>query len=1160
MTKTVNSSRGHAGIPLSICLVLVFASVPARAQTGGISGTVRDPSDAAIGAASVTLTNQDTNTRRTQNASNSGFYSFPDLQPALYRLEVEAPGFKRFVRANIAVDVEHNVAIDPKLEIGQTTESVTVIADTSLLEINTSSLGQVISNKGISDLPLIGRNTLALIALSGGTTPIGDFGNIPARTNAYAQGFFSTNGSQVLSNETLIDGAPANGAVFNAPAFVPTTDAVNEFKVQTNSLAAEFGRSGGGVVNMVTKNGTNQFHGSSYVFYRTYKLDANTWFTNRAGRALPFNDLKQYGATIGGPILLPRLYDGHNKLFFFFNYEGLHERRGLTQLTSVPTPAQLAGDFTGFAPIYDPKTVRPDPDHPGQFVRDPFALNMIPSDMIDKVASNVRKLYRAPNTGAPGANFNNFFGSGAAPNISNQYTGRMDYNITATKHIFGRASWSDVQRGAVDFFGNGADFVNPGGGGVPLLFGGRNASLNYTDSLTPTLLLDLRFGYVRSYLVKEPALTGIDLVSLGFPKSFADQIFWDALPAIQPSGYQSLAPATSDLIHRFDNTYTIGGSLTKIHNRHVIKMGADNRIIPVGELQPSAPQGQFNFNNGFTCPNPLAVSSSCGSSIASFLLGYASSGSIDYNPQISVSSRYFAAYGQDDWQVTRKLTLNIGLRYDLETGRNERYNRLSWFDTSAISPIAQQVGMPNLRGGLEFANVGGNPRRQKSLDADNFGPRLGLAWNPLPKTVVHAGAGIFYLPWTGDDTGRSLGSEGYFAATSFVSSLDGGIHVADKLSNPFPNGLNQPTGSSLGLKTLIGQDIITVYHDDRAAYVSQWNAAVQQELPYQFLVEAAYAGSKSTRLPIDIQLNQLPDQDLSLGAQLITPKVQNPFFGLVSIGALAQPTVSYGQLLRPFPEFGNVSVHAVHEGNASYHSLQLKLRRRFSKGFSMLAAFTGSKNLTDAGSRLSINFSNPGFQDSNNLRGEKAFSNIDVPQRFTLAYNWDLPIGTGHRLFGSNRVARALASGWQVNGVTTAQKGFPLGLGTSANQTNSFGGGSRPNNNGTSAALSGDVESRLNRYFDTSVFSQPPAFTFGNVARMLPDVRAPGLVNFDFSVFKNTRIAERYLVQLRGEAFNALNHPNFGGPSTTFGINNGFGSIGGTGPARLMQLALKIQF
>src|SRR5713226_2866285 len=385
MTKTVNSSRGHAGIPLSICLVLVFASVPARAQTGGISGTVRDPSDAAIGAASVTLTNQDTNTRRTQNASNSGFYSFPDLQPALYRLEVEAPGFKRFVRANIAVDVEHNVAVDPKLEIGQTTEAVTVIADTSLLETNTSSLGQVIANNEITDLPLIGRNTLSLIALSGGTTPIGDFGNIPARTNAYAQGFFSTNGSQVLSNETLIDGAPANGAVFNAPAFVPTTDAVNEFKVQTNSLAAEFGRSGGGVVNMVTKNGTNQFHGSSYVFYRTYKLDANTWFTNRAGRALPFNDLKQYGATIGGPILLPRLYDGHNKLFFFFNYEGLHERRGLTQLTSVPTPAQLAGDFTGFAPIYDPKTVRPDPDHPGQFVRDPFALNMIPSDMIDKV-------------------------------------------------------------------------------------------------------------------------------------------------------------------------------------------------------------------------------------------------------------------------------------------------------------------------------------------------------------------------------------------------------------------------------------------------------------------------------------------------------------------------------------------------------------------------------------------------------------------------------------------------------------------------------------------------------------------------------------------------------------------------------------------------------
>jgi hypothetical protein len=1152
MTTIVASCRGR------IALALLVLSLPAAAQTGGISGTVKDPSDAAIAGATVVLTTQDTNARRTQTTGNTGFYSFPELPPALYRLEVEAQGFKRFVRANITVDVAHNVAIDPKLEIGQASESVNVVAETSLLETNTSSLGQVVDNREINDLPLIGRNTLALIGLTTGTTPIGDFGNIPARTNAYAQGFFSTNGSQVLSNETLIDGSPANGAVFNAPAFVPVTDAVSEFKVQTNSLAAEFGRSGGGAVNMVTKNGTNEFHGSLYDFYRTYKLDANTWFANRGGRALPFNDLKQFGGTIGGPVLLPRVYNGHNKLFFFFNYEGLRERRGVTQLTNVPTAAQLAGIFPASLPIYDPLSTRPDPSRAGQYMRDPFEGNVIPANRIDTVAAHVRNFYRAPNTGGPGANFNNFFGSGSAPNVQNQYTGRMDYFISQSKRIYGRVSWSDVQRGGVDFFGNGADWVNPGGGGVSLLFGARNASLNYTDTAAPTVLIDLRFGYVRSYLVKSPALTGIDLASLGFPASFVNSIFFDALPAFQPSGYQSLAPATSDLIHRFDNTYTYAGSVTKIHGTHTIKSGADFRFIPIGELQPNAPQGVFNFNAAFTGANPLAASTSSGSSLASFLLGYPSSGSIDYNPEVSVSSRYFAAYVQDDWKISRALTLNIGLRYEVETGRNERYNRLSWFDPGAINPIGQQVRLPNLRGGLEFAGVGGNSARQKRLDTDNFAPRLGLAWNPLAKTVVHAGAGIFYLPLTGDDTGRSLGSEGYFAATAFVSSLDGGVTPADKLSNPFPNGLNQPTGSSLGLKTLLGQDIIPVFHDDRTAYVAQWNFSVQQELPHQWLVEAAYAGSKSTRLPVDIQLNQLPDQYLALGTGLLQ-QVPNPFFGLITVGTLAQKTLTQGQLLRPFPEFGNVSVHAVHEGDASYHSLQLKLRRRFGHGFSMLAGYTASKLLTDAGSRLSINFANPGSQNTNNLRGEKAFSNIDVPQRFTLAYNWELPLGQGHALLGSNRVIGKIAGGWQINGVTTAQRGFPLGLGTSVNQTNSYGGGSRPNNNGTSAALSGDIESRLNRYFNTSVFSQPPAFTFGNVARDLPDVRAPGYVTFDFSVFKNTRFLERYNLQFRAEAFNALNHPNFGGPALTFGAG-GFGSIGGTGAARLMQLALKVQF
>jgi hypothetical protein len=1131
---------------LLLCLV-------ATAQTGGVSGTIRDSSGGLLPKATVSLIDLDTNATQTQITGDSGNFAFPQIKPGRYRIEAEAAGFKKFVQSDISVNVQQQVSLNPVMQIGQATESIEVTAETPLLQPNTSSLGQVVNNRQISDLPLIGRNTLSLIALTAGTQPIGQFGGIPARTNAYNQGFFSVSGGQVLTSETLIDGIPANAALFNAPAYVPVIDGVAEFKVQTNTSSAEFGRTGGGVVNVVTKSGTNQLHGSAYEFFRNNNLDANNWFSNRAGLKLPYNNFNQYGGTIGGPIAIPHVYDGHNKTFFFFNYEGLREHRGQTQIFTVPLPTQLAGDFRGAVPIYDPSTTRPDPARAGQYLRDPFANNIIPSNRIDPVAAATRSYYLPPNTAGNAQGANNFIGGGSAPNVQDQYTGRLDHAITDSQRLFARVAWSDVQRGAVDFFHNGTGFVNPGGGGVPLEFGGRNASLDYTNSLAPTLLLNLRYGWVRQFIFKTPALTGLDYTTIGFPASLNSLSFLRAFPAIAPSGYRALAPASADLIHRADNTHTFAGSLTKVFQTHTIKTGADYRFIPIGELQPAAPQGQFNFDARFTGANPLATAATSGSSIASYLLGNPSSGNIDYNPEVSISSRYFGVFVQDDWRVSRKLTLNIGLRYELETGRNERYNRLSWFDPNVANPIGAQVGLPNLRGGLQFAGVGGNPRYQKTLDTNNFGPRFGLAYTVAPKTVVRAGYGLFFLPATGDDTGRNLGSEGYFATTSFVSSLDGGITPADKLSNPFPNGLNQATGNQLGLKTLLGQDIITVFRDDRTAYAQQWNVNVQREIPGGLLLDVAYAGSKSNKLPVDVQLNQLPDQYLSQGSQLLQQTV-NPFFGLITVGNLAGRTVTQAQLLRPFPEFGNVNIRAVHEGNSNYHSLQVKAERRFSKGFSVLAAYTFSKLITDTGSRLTLNFASPGFQNSNNLRGERSLGNLDVPQRLVLSYSYEFPFRNRGGFLGK------VAGGWQFNGITTAQRGVTLGLNTAVNQSNSFNVSStRPNNNGSSAKLNGDVESRLSQYFNTAVFSQPSAFTFGNVSRTLPDVRAPNYFSSDLSLIKNTQIVERLRVQFRAEAFNAFNHPNFGGPGTTFG-NSSFGTISSASDGRTLQLALKLLF
>ncbi len=1140
-----------------LAIVFAVSALAALAQsfTGAIAGTARDASGASVPEVKITLVNINTGEKRMAETSAEGNYTLPALPPGTYRLEAERAGFKKFVRPNIVVQVNQQISIDLALEIGDLTQSVEVTAETPLLQAATSSLGQVVDNRRILELPLVGRNTLALIGLTAGAQPVGQFGGVASRTNAYNQGFFSTSGSQVLTNETLVDGVPANAALFNAPAYVPVVDAVQEFKVQTNNFSAEFGRTGGGVVNIVMRSGDNQLRGSLYEFFRNDKLDSNHWFNNRAGRPKPHNSFNQFGATGGGPVYIPSVYDGRDKSFWFFNYEGLRDRRGLTQLFTIPTPEQLQGDFSRtfnssgqLITIADPLTTRPDPANPGRFLRGNFPGNRIPDNRIEPVSANVRRFWPLPNTtGAAFTNANNFIGVGSAPNVQNQVTTRIDHTIRQSHKVFGRFSWSNIQRGAVDFFGNGAGWVNPGGGGVPLVFNARNVSLDYTWTVSPTLLANVRYGFVRQFVGKTPALTGLDLTTLGFPASFNNQVFLRALPAFQPSGYRAIAPATADLIQRADNTHALLGSVTKTLSKHTLKFGADGRYIPIGELQPNAPQGVFNFDGRFTSENALAILPNSGHSVASFLLGFPSSGSIDFNPAISISYRYFGWYVQDDIRVTRNLTLNVGLRHELETGRDERYNRLSWFDPSAPSPIAQQVGISNLSGGLRFVGVDGNPRRQLDLDKNNFGPRFGFAYNVASKTVLRGGYGIFYLPLTGDDTGQSLGGSGFFAGTSFLSSQDGGITPADRLSNPFPRGLNQPVGSSQGLLTLLGQDIANVFRNNRSAYAQGWNFNVQRELPGNVLVDVAYAGNKSTKLPINQNINQLPDQYLSMGSALLQ-QVTNPFARFVSVGPLSQATVSRGQLLRPFPHFTNLNIRALHAGSSIYHSMQLKVERRFSRGFSLLGAYTVSKMITDATSRLSINFSNPGYQNNNNLRAERALGNVDIPQRFVISYNYELPFR--HRWLG----------GWQVKGITVLQSGPPLGLGTSANQTNSFGGGSRPNNNGTSAKIaSGSTVERLNRYFDTSVFSQPPAFTFGNVSRTLPDVREPGLVNFDFSVIKNTRLHERANLQLRGEFFNFLNNTNFGAPGTTLGTGT-FGVIGSAADARTIQFGLKLLF
>ena len=1148
------------GFMLAVC-----TSLAAQSFTATVSGVVKDTTNSVIPEARLSLVNAATGDERGQESKGDGSFVFALVPPGSYRLEASHNGFKHFIRPNIEVEVQQSLVLEVNLEVGDTSESVQVTAETPLLQPATSSLGEVIENRKVVELPLAGRNTFALITLTTGAQPLGEFGNLPARANTYAGGYFSLNGSQPLTNETLIDGIPVNTATTNAPGFTPSVDAIQEFKVQSGNFTAEFGRTGGGVVNLIYKSGGNQLHGSGYEFVRNSVFDANNWFNNRAGRNKAHNALNQFGGTVSGPVVFPKLYDGHNRTFWFASYEGLRDRRALSQTYTIPTPEQLQGDFSKtfnasgqLITIFDPLTTRPDPARPGNFLRDPFPGNRIPSGRIDPVAAKVRNLWPTPTSPGSGpAAVNNWTGAGSTPNTQDQYSVRIDHAITDNHRVFGRFSSSNITRGGFDFFGNGAGWVNPGGSGLPIDINARNFAFDDTLVLSSSLLLNFRYGFIRQWVSRNPPLLGLDLTTLGFPPSYNSQVGVAALPSFMASGFRALQQRGTDYIRRGDLTHTVQGNVTKVLTRHTLKVGGDFRQILLNELEPVIEQGEFFFDTRFTSSDPLRSNATSGHSIASFLLGMPSSGDIDIVPPISVSYRYFGGYLQDDFKATSKLTLNLGLRYEVETGRNERYDRLSWFDPTVPNPLGPRLGIPNLRGGLQFVDVGGNPRRQKATNWNNWGPRFGFAYAAGAKLAIRGGYGLFYLPNTGDGAGPANGAEGFVATTSFLSSLDGGITPADRLGDPFPRGVTRGPGSSAGLLTQLGQDLTTVRRDDRSAYAQEWNFDVQRELPASFLVDVAYSGNKGTSLPVNEQINQLPDQYLTQRTALLD-QVPNPFAPFVSVGPLSQRTIARGQLLRPYPQFGNILERNVRDVSTIYHSVQIKLEHRFSHGVTFLAAFTGAKQI--GGPVANAVVSDPGFQDNYNRRADRSLVGFDQSKRLVVSANWELPFGKGKALLGSApRWLDYAVSGWQFNNITTIQSGFPLGLTTSVNQTNSFGGGSRPDNSGKSARLDGSVESRLNRYFDTSVFSQPASFNFGNTSRTLPDVRSPGVVNVDFSFTKITHITERVTTQLRGEFFNGFNHPNFGSPGTTFGTAT-FGVISSAADPRIIQIGLKLLF
>ena len=1122
---------------MAISLFLsILAGIPLSGQssTAEISGFVSDETGAVVTSASVEVVKVDTGERRSYTTDQSGQYVVPQLVPGNYRVSVEAAGFRRLVRQGIVLQVGQQARIDLRLQVGAVSESVEVVAEAPLLETSDASLGQVIENRKVLDLPLNGRNIVALSALAAGVTPGTSFGiGTPDGRAALVQAASSNvsiNGGMTSSNDVMIDGVPLSVCCQNQISFQPSIDTTLEFRVRANMYDAQYGRTGGGVITFASRGGGNEYHGSVYHFLRNDNLDANNFFNNRAGQRKGHFVYNQFGGRAGGPVI-------RNRLFFHFNYEGIRNLRGAFSSGRTPTETERNGTFR--EAIFDPLTG----SAANNYTRAPFAGNTIPRSRMDPVSLNLLPLW--PRENAPGTN--NFISN--APNTDgvDQYNARIDFNLTQSNRLFFRFSTEDNDGLMPDTYGNIASVA------WTQNVNNYNAVLDDTWTLSPSLVLNLRYGFTRQRNFRVGYSIGTDLTRYGWPASYSAARQEALLPQISVQSYLQLGRAT--LFRRAGQTHTWVAHASKAAGRHYLKFGADYRLYQTHWADNGNASGTFSFNTGFT-RGPDALRGGGGNGFASFLLGYPAGGSINWVEMFSSTSPYIGLYLQDDLRVSNRLTLNLGLRWEAEAPRDERYDRLSFFDPNAPSPIAAATGIANLRGGLRFLGVDGQSRQQ-ATDWNNLGPRFGFSWQWRPATVVRGGYGVTYLPIQTRYNGNT--NQGFAASTPIVSSLDGGRTPATVLRDPFPQGFNRPLGSSPRLLSSLGQGFSTQLYDEKATgYSQQWSLNIQQELRPDLLLDAAYSGSKGTQLPMRLSLNALPTQFLGLGTQLLE-QVNNPFAPYVSAGVLAAARVTRRQMLLPYPHFQGLTSNVSQLGSSTYHSMQLKVNKRFGQGFSLLGVYTVSKILSDvSGWNTSFLDDAPGYQDVYNRRLDRSIDPQDVSQRFVLSYVWELPFGRGKAfLAGAPRSADLLLGGWQVNGITTFATGQPLSFTNSVPTTS---GASRPNNTGRSAKKSGPVVERLNAYFDTSVFTAPGPFEFGNAPRTLPDVRGDGPHNFDLSLFKNFHFTENRVLQFRAELFNLFNSPQFAEPNRAFG-NPQFGTV--TAQAinpRDIQLALRLSF
>ena len=1159
--------------PVFVCclaLAISVALVEAQSFQGGMRGTVKDGQGATIPGVSVTLVNQDNGVSRETITNEVGEYSFPGVTPGVYTIRAALTGFKTFERQGVPIGTQQFLTLDVVLEVGAIEERVTVTAEAPLIETGNASTGDQLDNKTLELLPSIARMATA----NARSVPTVEYSGNPHMNRMQDQtesSRMSLGGGPSVGNNYLLDGFPIT-SLQNLASASPNIESLQDIKVQVHTYDAEMGRTGGGVFNQSARSGANMFHGAVYGLVRPGSLIGENIFLQGAGLSNPPQYWHDLGGSVGGPII-------QNKTFFWFTTE--HYRDGLAQNGNlhVPTAAERMGNFSGLTNangqpiiIYDPSTT-----NPVTGARTPFPGNIIPANRINAVGANIVSYLPLPSVATTADNGStNYAASDTPHNIGDQYSLKIDHHFSDKIALSAVYLYQYTEEPAVSYFPD-APFAQGGQNNRPVNVG----VINNTYVLNSSTVLTLRAGF-NTYDDITPLLYPFDAHTLGFDASFADAIPQQRFPATTLTGYQG----TSFTGQGYNDWYSQGvnGTLTKLAGEHSFKFGGDYRKIGVKSFSYGNSAGSYTFNGQFTGPN--ANSSTTGNAIADMLLGYPSAGTLAINTPVNDYINYSSVYVQDDYRPSGRLTINYGIRLEHEPGLAEANNNLAvGFNSNAVSPLNVTIpaGLDPLSpaarqvmGGLIFAGVNGAQTTVGHMPPIKASPRAGVVFKVNDNTVLRGGYGLFWAPWNYS----AVTSPGYTQTTTLTQN---NLAPTISINNPFPTGLQQPSGNSLGLLTGVGSAISFFDPNATAPRFQQWSVDLQRQLPGNMSATVGYMGARGSDLyyGTGINLNQLPVQYLSLGSKL-TSLVANPFFGVAGAGTLAtQKQVQLNSLLVPFPQYGLNAVSEMMNGaHSQYNAAVFELRKRltgwwggsFSYTYSQLRdnqlAQFGSGNYFTSAPGAVDNYSYiPGSPNYNPNVGYGPSLN-DQPHKFAFQPIVQLPFGAGRQFLNHTGPLDAIVGGWTVSAVILIQSGFPLGVTQSTNTSNLNGAGQLPNLvPGQSLQQPGDITQRLqaniadNLYLNPAAFALAPAFTLGNAPRILPDVRTPMRNSTDLAVNKQFGLVGRSSLVLRIEIINLFNTPWYTSLASNALGNSNFGrETTQANYSRFAQISLRLQF